>query len=306
MKTESHWAAQQERGSRFFLRLTTLMVRCLPASLMNPCIWFVTAYFYLTAPAPRRNIRLYQTRLQAAFPDAVLPRRAAVFRQFAAFGRAVCDRFAVWQHKIRYENLLIDDAGGVSVLLDNPQGRGRIFACSHLGNTEICRALVSHHRRFTLNVLVHSRHAAAFNEALENAGADKIRLIQVTDLDAALMMELNRRIDAGEWLAVAADRVPVRGEKTVAVDFLGHRAQMPQGAWLLAALLKTPVYTLFCIRENGRYRLSTRLFLENTDWKYGERAARVAEAAQRFADEMAAECAKNPLQWFNFYRFWEE
>ena len=27
------------------------------------------------------------------------------------------------------------------------------------------------------------------------------------------MMELNSRIENGEWIAIAADRVPVRGEK---------------------------------------------------------------------------------------------
>ena len=37
----NHWAAQQERGNRLLLGLTTLMVRHLPAFLMNPCIWFV-------------------------------------------------------------------------------------------------------------------------------------------------------------------------------------------------------------------------------------------------------------------------
>ncbi|STZ75708.1 LpxL/LpxP family acyltransferase [Bergeriella denitrificans] len=298
-----HWAAQQERGHRVFLMLTTLMVRYLPAVLMKPCIWFVVFYFYATAPAPRRHIRLYQKRLQTAFPSVVLP-RFAVFRQFAAFGEAVCDRFAVWQRKIRYEDLVLEDPDDVYALMRDRSLRGQIFVCSHLGNAEICRALVSHHQGFKLNVLVHSRHAQAFNEALQKAGADRIQLIQVTDLDAALMMELNRRIDAGEWIAVAADRVPVRGEKTVAVDFLGSPAQMPQGAWLLAGLLKTRVHTLFCIKQNGRYRLKLRRFLENTDWKRNRREAAVADAAQRFAGILAEECAEHPLQWFNFYDFW--
>jgi len=153
-------------------------------------------------------------------------------------------------------------------------------------------------------VLVHSQHAQAFNEALEKAGADRIQMIQVTNLDSALMMELNRRIDAGEWLAIAADRVPVRGEKTVAVRFLGHAAPVPQGAWLLAALLKTQVNTLFCMKENGRYHLKLRRFADTAGWSRGNRQAQVAAAAQQFADAMAQECAKNPLQWFNFYDFW--
>ena len=210
--TQNHWAAQPERGSRLFLALTTLMVRYLPAFLMRPCIWFVVLYFYATAPKPRRHILRYQTRLQTAFPDTVLPKHG-VFKQFIAFGEAICDRFAVWQRKIRYEDLVLEDPDGVYTQVSNSV-RGQIFACSHLGNTEVCRALVSHHKGFRLNVLVHSKHAQAFNEALQKAGAEHIRLIQVTDLDSTLMMELNRRIEDGEWIAIAADRVPVRGEKT--------------------------------------------------------------------------------------------
>lgn len=302
----NHWAAKNERGNRLFLSLTTLMVRYLPAVLMNPCIRIVVLYFYLTSSEQRRNIRQYQQKLSAVFPEAPQPNRLSVFRQFVAFGEAICDRFAVWQRKIRYEHLVVEDPDGVSALVGDRSLRGQIFVCSHFGNVEVCRALVSHHQGFKLNVLVHSRHAQEFNEALSKAGADKIQLIQVTDLDVASMMELSKRIDEGEWLAIAADRVPVRGEKTVLVSFLGAQAEMPQGAWLLAGLLKTRVHTLFCVKQNGRYHLKLRHFLDSADWKRGERNAEVAEAAQRFADRLAQECLKNPLQWFNFYDFWKE
>ena len=298
----NHWAAQPERGNRLFLALTTLMVRHLPAWLLNPSIALIVCYFYATAPRARRHIRRYQARLRAAFPAVQLPRMAS-FRQFTAFGAAICDRFAVWQRKIHYEDLIVEDPDDVYALVKQ-RGRGQIFACSHIGNTEVCRALVSHNEGFKLNVLVHSQHAQAFNEALHKAGAARIQLIQVTDLDATLMLELNRRIDAGEWLAIAADRVPVRGEKTVAVDFLGHKAQLPQGAWLLAALLKTQIHTLFCIKQNGRYHLKLRRFADTAGWTRSNRAAQVAAVAQQFADMMAQECAANPLQWFNFYDFW--
>ena len=298
----NHWAAQPERGNRLFLALTTLMVRHLPAWLLNPSIALIVCYFYATAPRARRHIRRYQARLRAAFPAVQLPRMAS-FRQFTAFGAAICDRFAVWQRKIRYEDLIIEDPDDVYALVKQ-RGRGQIFACSHIGNTEVCRALVSHNEGFKLNVLVYNQHAQAFNEALHKAGAARIQLIQVNDLDANLMLELSQRIENGEWLAIAADRVPVRGEKTVAVQFLGHEAQLPQGAWLLAALLKTQIHTLFCIKQNGRYHLKLRRFADTAGWTRSNRPAQVAAVAQQFANIMAQECAANPLQWFNFYDFW--
>ena len=151
-----------------------------------------------TAPKPRRHVLRYQTRLQTAFPPH-RPAEHSVFKQFIAFGEAVCDRFAVWQRKIRYEDLVIGNTDDI-YFASQAQRTRPDFCLFALGRyREVCRALVSHHKDFRLNVLVHSKHAQAFNEALQKAGADHIRLIQVTDLDTTLMMELNSRIENGEW-----------------------------------------------------------------------------------------------------------
>lgn len=304
MNRAEHWARQHERGHRLFLRLTVWMVRYLPVPLMRLCTAVVCAYFYATSPAQRRYIADYQRRLKRCCPQAKLPETFAVYRQFAAFGEAVADRFAVWQHKITYADLVVDDRDGLYVDIRNRSARGQIFICSHLGNAEICRALVAHHSGFKMNVLVHSQHAQAFNQALKNAGASDINLIQVSQLDAAAMLDLAQRLDAGEWLAVAADRIPVRGEKTVAVDFLGGQAQLPQGAWLLAHLLKARTNTLFVLKKQGRYHLILRRFADVPDWKRQERSVRLAQYAQRYADQLAQHAADVPLQWFNFYDFW--
>ncbi|MDO4998386.1 MAG: glycosyl transferase family 2 [Neisseria sp.] len=308
-QSKQHWAAQNERGNALFLRLTTLMVRYLPAWLMQPCIFFVVAYFYLTSPQARQNVRRYQTQVQAAYFGVFLP-KFSVFKQFIAFGVSICDRFAVWQGKIHYRDLRVSDPNRISERVDaaakRAGQRGEMFVCSHFGNMEICRALVSHHQGFKLNVLVHSHHAKQFNQALENAGAARISLIQVSDLDAALMLELNRRLEAGEWLAIAADRVPIRGDKTVSVSFLDKMAEFPQGAWLLAILLKTPVHSLFCVKEDGQYHLKIQSYTGELGGKRSERVSQVQTAAQWFADVLGEECRLQPLQWFNFYDFWNE
>ena len=73
-----------------------------------------------------------------------------------------------------------------------------------------------------MNVLVHTRHAEHFNRLLGEAGASHLRLIQVSELNPAVMLQLNQRLENGEWLAIAGDRVPLHGGRNVQVDFLGH------------------------------------------------------------------------------------
>lgn len=302
---EQHWARQQERGTAFFLSLTRLIVKYLPLPCIRFATFWVVLYFYLTSPQRRRQVAKYQQNLTACNPSVSLP-KAAVFRQFLAFGEAIADRFAVWQQKIRYQDLIVDDADNLYAEMNSP-GRGQLLVCSHFGNIEVCRALIAsgHHPDFKLNVLVHSRHAEAFNQALVAAGADELSLIQVEDLNPQKMLELAERIERGEWIAIAADRIPVRGDKTATVEFLGLPAEFPQGAWLLASLLKTKMNTIFCLKEKGRYRLQLRRFSAGITGRGKVREQQIQQAMQRYADLLAKECAKSPLLWFNFYDFWQ-
>ena len=303
----THWAKQAERGSPFFLRLTTLIVKHFPLGGIRFVTFWVVLYFYLTSKKARSHIAEYHTHLQATFPHLRLPKQA-VFRQFLAFGEAITDRFAVWQRKICYTDLVVDDADNLHAEMGNPKGRGQILVCSHFGNMEICRALVGrgHLPHFKLNVLVHSRNAEVFNQALAKAGASELSLIQVDELDAQKMLELSERIERGEWIALAADRVPLRGDKTQAVEFLGKSANFPEGAWLLASLLKAELNTVFCLKENGKYRLQLRKFSPAISGRGTVRQQNIQQAMQNYAKLLEKACAKNPLLWFNFYDFWHQ
>ena len=293
--SSQHWAEQNERGSKLSLNLTRLIVQYCPLWVIKLVTFFVVGYFFLTSRKARRNIRRYQQRLQQTFPQVNLP-RYPVFCHFLAFGEAITDRFAVWQKKIRYSDLIDDDTDNVYQAIRS-EGRGQILVCSHFGNIEICRALVDNknHSNFKLNILVHNRHAQAFNESLEKAGATSLPLIQVEDLDAAKMLELHERLERGEWIAIAADRVPVRGDKTQKVNFLGAQASFPQGVWLMASLLKAPINTVFCVKKWGDYHLKLRHFSGPIEGCGKQRAENIEQAMQRYADLLAKECAENPL-----------
>ncbi|OOF83718.1 glycosyl transferase family 2 [Rodentibacter ratti] len=307
-QASQHWAKQQERGNRFFLNLTRLIVRYLPLFAIRIVTFFVVCYFFATSKDARKNIRTYQHNLRQSYPQVKLP-AFSVFRQFLAFGEAITDRFAVWQHKIIYTDLTIDDADNLyQDISQNQQGRGQLLVCSHFGNIEVCRSLVDdgHLPNFRLNVLVHSRHAEAFNQALVKAGASELPLIQVEDLDTQKMLELHERLERGEWIAIAADRIPVRGDKMAKINFLGQDADFPQGAWFLAALLKAPINTVFCIKEKGHYRLKLRRFYPQITGQGKVREENIRQAMQQYADCLAKECAENPLLWFNFYDFWKK
>ncbi|TCP94898.1 putative LPLAT superfamily acyltransferase [Cricetibacter osteomyelitidis] len=303
----SHWAQKRERGNRFVLKLSALLVKYTPAWMMKIITVLIVSYFYLTSPQERRAIAEYQQKL-AAYTGKTPFKVRSVFTQFLQFAEAIQDRFAVWQQRLTYEDIAIFDPDNLYADIRNSGNgeRGQMLVCSHLGNVEICRTLAVHHKMLKLNVLVHSKHAEAFNAVLQELGGSTLNLIQVSELDMATMLQLEERVAQGEWIAIAADRVPVRGEKTVEVDFLNASADFPQGPWLLAGLLKTPVNLLFCHKVSGKYQLHLSRLTDKINWGKRQREESVKYWSQRFADELAKRCAEVPLQWFNFYSFWKK
>lgn len=301
---KQHWAEHQERGSFLLMKLTAGAVKILGRRVLSPVLHGIVLYFFLFGRSARRSAWQYQQRLADWSQRPELhPTGWRVFRQFMAFADALLDKLDVWNGKLGLDQIeIVDDAH----LRDQLRGeRGQMLVGAHLGNLEVCRALAELGEKITMNVLVHTKHAERFNRLLGEAGATNLRLVQVSELDPAIMLQLSQRLDRGEWLAIAGDRIPLHGGRNARVDFLGHSAAFPQGPWLLAGLLKCPINLIFCLKDAGAYRVILEPFAAAIEWRRSDRQQVIAQWTQRYADRLAHYCLQAPQQWFNFYPFWK-
>ncbi|HEX7815959.1 glycosyl transferase [Dyella sp.] len=305
---EKHWSTHKERGSFFWMRLTAHSVRLLGRRPVTPVLYLIVLYFFLSGRKARRNVRQYQRYLATwSGRDELKPTLGSVFGQFMAYAENLLDRLDVWRGKLSFKQVQLVDPHGVRARLLRSQqgGRGEILVVTHLGNLDVCRAMAELGEQVPLNVLVHNRHVAHFNKLLDEAGDRSMRLIQVSELDTAMMMDLSQRVEGGEWLAIAGDRVPLHDGRRVIVDFLGHRAAFPQGPWLMAGILRCPVNLLCCLKVAGRYRIYLDPFVDTPAWPRGQRDDVIQAWVQRYADALAQRCLEAPRQWFNFYAYWQ-
>jgi predicted LPLAT superfamily acyltransferase len=297
------WAATRERGALVMMWLMFHGVKLLSRPLAMPFIYLSTAYFYVFGRGARAASRDYLARVAAAAPDLGIDARPLhVYRHFVSFARAIVDKQNAWLGRINYSQVGIEDHARMRVMAQG--ARGVLVIGSHLGNLELCRALATLNRRVRLNVLVHTRHSRSFNQVLRMAGATQVELIQVSELSAATALMLKSRVDQGEWVVIAGDRVPVHGGRTVDVQLLGATAAVPVGPYVLASVLECPVHLLFCLRRVAGYRVYFEPFCEQVRWQRAQRDAIIADLAQRFAARLEHYLLMEPLQWFNFYRFW--
>lgn len=295
-----HWAGMAERGALWGLAFIAGAYRLLGRT---GCTWVmapIVLYFFLTGGRQRRASRDYLGRVLNRQPSAL-----EGWRHFLNFAGRALDAFAAWSGAVPKTALDLGDPAALARAAADP--RGALLVVSHHGNAELSQALMDPALRDRLTVLVHTRHAENYNRLLAaHRGDAAARLLQVTEIGPDTAIMLRDRIEAGEWIAMAGDRVPVLSQGRVsAVPFLGRKAPFSHGPWILAALLDCPVLLLFC-RQIGpdRWRLSVEPFAERVVLPRGDRAAALAMWAGRYAARLERECREAPLQWYNFYDFW--
>lgn len=311
-----HWANIGEAGAltglKFMLWVYSVFGR-LPFKLL---LYPVVLYFMLFKRTATRASQQYLRYLQQA--NRYQPTRHPLlesYRHFMSFSECILDKLLAWQGQI--ERSALDLYGFEHIEQLAEQGRGAVLFGSHLGNLEICRALAHQRQKITLNVLMHTANAVKFNQLLRQVGSGShVNIIQVTEVTPATAMMLSEKIEQGEFIVIAADRVPVtQGNNTASVEFLGHACPLPVGPFILASLLHCPVLTVFCLRQQNsaqpnsaqpRWDLRVSPFAERIILPRKQRPQALQAYCQQWADILSQHCQLAPHQWYNFYPFWHD
>ena len=136
-----------------------------------------------------------------------------------------------------------------------------------------------------LNIVGYFKNARLINGILEKLNPTLAARVINVERNMNFMLALKERIDAGEMVALLADRVGL-GDRVVEVELFGAPALLPAGPYWLAASLRCPVYLTFGLfHEPNRYDLYCEPFAERIELRRGERdsAARGVGAAVRGA-----------------------
>jgi predicted LPLAT superfamily acyltransferase len=228
-------------------------------------------------------------------------RRWLVFRHFFSFGRALIDRTAILAGRTR--NFSFSFEGEEHLRQAAAEGKGVLILTAHVGNWEVAGQLLSR-LNVPVNVTGFDKESPQVRALLNQASRQQFRLIPLTG-DATDAITLVAALRRGEVVAMLGDRS--YGTASARVPFLGREASFPVGAYILAAVAQSPLVQVFSLREPGghyhffgfppmRLRLPAR----------AERAAYLRECAASFAANLGGIVQRDPLQWYNFYPFWEE
>lgn len=303
-----HWADIGEAGVLGGLRFMAWVYKFFGRATFNVLLFPAMVYFYLRRGEARQASLDYLCRVKRKYPDSIdgEPGLWLSFRHFFAFGRCVLDKYAAWMQPPKTIRMDPEEQASLFALVDSKQGC--LVIGSHFGNLEYSRGIAHRHPDLVINVLIYDQHAENFARLLsESAPESRLHLMQVTDLDLNLAIRLKEKIEQGEWLLIAGDRVPVgESENVVIADFIGAAANFPIGPFVLASLLRCPVYLMHCYLKNGEYELSMNLFAGEVRPSRHGKQRDYQQYVQAFASNLETRVAEAPLQWFNFYDFWRQ
>ncbi|WP_213992860.1 glycosyltransferase family 2 protein [Sodalis sp. dw_96] len=312
LRRRRHWSGMDERKGLLGMRFMLAVYRRLGRGVFNVLLRPVIAFYWLTGSVQRRASRqwLSQVSRYARSQGAVLPAPLSSYRHFLRFGGAMLDKIASWRGDLLWGRD-IDFAPGARDAIETSMRRGQLILASHLGDLEVCRAMAQQVSGVVINALVFTDNALRFKQLLEEiAPRAGVNLMPVNNIGPETAILLKQKLDAGEWVAIVGDRTainPQRGgvRRVIWSSFLGREAPFPQGPFVLAAALRCPVLLMFAIREQDKLRVYCEHFADPVMLPRTSRQAALQQVVDRYAERLGHFALKAPLDWFNFFDFWQ-
>lgn len=259
-------------------------------------LYFVASYFVLFQKKSNRYILYYfQKRLNYGYWKA----KYSIFKSYFTFGKVLIDKTAIsagLREKYTYE---FDGIENLRNLL--AAKKGGVLISAHIGNFEIAEHFFADiDFDCQINLVTTDQEVTVIKEYLESVSVKKsnIKFIYVKE-DLSHIFEINQALSNNELICFTGDRY-FEGSKYLEADLLGKSAKFPAGPFLIASRLGVPVVYVYVMKEdNLHYHLYARVAqnIKNRDSQ---------GLLQSYVDNLETMVKKYPLQWFNYFDFWDD
>jgi len=261
-----------------------------------------TGYF-LFSPKVRESRRLYALLFPQRGPWF---HRWCAFRQYQNFTTIHFDRFLT-----NHGHPPTFTCQGVEALDSRIGHGGALLLMSHLGNWEMAARLLMRQGHETPLLLY---MGVKEKEGVERTQKEELRRAGVTilgvDRGAAspfTAVEGLRVLRQGGLVSMTGDMVWREDQRRIPVVVLGRAAFVSEAPFVFALVSGVPIIVFFAFRTGRNcYRLTFSEPIRVKSSSRGERQQVIAEAAQRYADLLAATLRAHPCEWYHFDRFLHE
>ena len=262
-----------------------------------------SAYALMHLPIPyfclfvRENVRGLSYYFRKRLGYSWLKSTISIYKTYYVFGQTLVDKIAIPLGKKDTYTYEFDGEEHIRELLK--EKKGGILISAHVGNFELAQYFFKK-RNFDaeISIVITDQDHEDIKEYLNRfTKRDRVNFIIVKP-DFGHIFEINAALAQNRIVCISGDRF-LPGAKTLQAELLGAEAKFPIGPFQLATRLQVPVLFVYVMRDPKRhYHLYARkVQIERRD---------AQDLLDKFTNHLERVIHKYPLQWFNFYDFWDD
>ncbi len=284
----------KSRGTVLGYRIYIFFIKHLGLNASYFLLHFVVLYFCFFSPKSTQAIYRY---LKNRLGYSSLKSFFNVYGSYYRFGQTLIDKTAIsagFKDRFTYE---FDGIENIEKLL--AQKRGGILLSAHVGNFEVAEFFLEDLNAVNnISLVTWDQEHQKIKEYMASVTSkSNVKFILIND-DMSHIFEIHKALSNGELVCFTGDRY-IEGTKFLEETFLGTTAQFPLGPYLLASKLKVPVLFVYVMKESKKHY---HLYARSIEVKRGD-AQGILKA---FTQNLEWILNKYPLQWFNYFDFWND
>jgi len=283
----------KSRGTVFGYKIFVFCMKTFGIRSAYFILYFVAFYFCFFASVSTKASYYYfhKRRKNSIFKSII-----NVYKSYYVFGQTIIDKVAIssgLRDKFTYD---FDGIELISHILK--QKKGGILISAHVGNFELAKFFFGELEENTIISLLTTdiEHTAIKDYINSVTSETNINLIIIKN-DLSHIFEINAALARNEIVCITGDR-HIGGSKFKTQSLLGAEAKFPAGPFLLASRLNVPVLFVYVMKNNSSHYC---LYARQAKTKYRDAQALL----QEYVSSVTWMLNIYPLQWFNYFDFWE-
>ena len=308
-----HWSEHREKAGAWQMALFFFLIKILPPFLLSLASYPIGFCYFLFSKKSRDVSRLFLRRFESYKNTG----RLSALKHITAFALTVVEKTQAWGGRIPFKRIHFQDDDITALINGLEQGKGAVLLCSHLGNTELLRALADFRRtgvsrEVSVTSVLDAEATQFFSRLLSTLNPrSSLKIISAGSINPGSIIALKEETEQGGIAVIAGDRTSAQNRENVfSLPFLGADASFPCGPFLLSALLEAPVYAVFALRKKDLspipdyYLHVHKLGCCGQEISRRDRNKIMESWSRQYAALLEGYLLDHPYQWYNFYDFW--
>jgi predicted LPLAT superfamily acyltransferase len=286
------WGAS--RGNKLGYRIFVVLIKTTGILPAYALLRLVTIYYFIF-PGKAAQALLYYLRNRLGY--SAIRSRISIYENFNYLGRSIIDKIVLMSGVP--SPFTINHDGGIHLDDIAASGKGGLLISAHIGNWEVAGHLLQR-LKSKINIVMFDGEHEKIKEYLNTVRERSFNVI-IIKKDISHIYEINAALKRNEFVCIHADRY-VEGNRTIESTLLGEKALFPIGPFLLASTFEAPVSFVFALKEG----LKHFHFYATPGKIYPKGKSSIPDILHDYTQQMETMIKKYPLQWHNYFQFWEE